>query len=68
MYIKGYSALKLNLIDDAITALKTLVEVAPDNAEFKNLFLEAKNTAEQNLKKEKSIYKKMLFKNWFKNF
>jgi len=49
------------LIEDAISALQTLVEIAPDNQEFEKLYLEAKKIKEENFKKEKSMFRKMLF-------
>jgi len=49
------------LIEDALSSLKTLVEIAPDNQDFKNLYLEANRIYDENRRKEKSMFKKMLF-------
>lgn len=53
--------MKLNLIEDALPTLKKLIDIAPENQEFMRLYSEAKKIYEYNLKKEKNIFKKMLF-------
>jgi hypothetical protein len=51
----------LNLIEDALSALQNLVKLAPDNQDFNNLYRQAQNMSNENLKKQKNMYKKMLF-------
>ena len=63
LYIKGFSALKLNLLEDALEALNYLVNISPENSEFKRLLEEVKNANENNLKKQKNLYRKMIFNN-----
>lgn len=63
LYIKGFSAFKLNLFEDALDALNHAVKLYPDNMEFKKLFEDVKKSSEDKLRKQKNLYKKMLFSN-----
>ena len=63
LYIKGFSAFKLNLLEDALDAMNHAVNIYPENLEFRKLFEDVKKANEDKLKKQKNLYKKMIFGN-----
>jgi hypothetical protein len=60
-FLYGKSCIHLKFYDEAIKALKSICEKGNDNQEFANLLKEAENLRNEELKKQKNIYKKMIF-------
>lgn len=63
LYLHGKSNLKMRRFEEAINSFKKLVLLAPDNADFNDSLKEAQSLSDQDLKKQKSVFKKMIFSN-----
>lgn len=61
LYLHGKSCLELKRFDDAINSFKKLTVLSPDNSEFSDPLKEAQLLFNQDLKKQKNIFKKMIF-------
>ena len=62
-YLYGRSCIYLKYYDEAIKTFKFLNEMNPDNKEFSELMRDAEKLKSEDLKKQKSVFKKMIFSN-----
>ena len=60
-FLFGKSCIHLKFYDEAIKSLKSICDKGNDNKEFVNLLNEAEHLRNEELKKQKNIYKKMIF-------